>query len=91
MKSFIEFISEDVSSFSSKMNNPNFHPSVAQMQDLVKTTSSVMGSDKLGVTGLKDFDKHAGTGTYVKNGKKYKAVRLKSNDKWYLTGEYETA
>lgn len=89
MKSYNEFLAESVN-FANQMNSNKFRPTNAQMHALIGATKSVVGTDKISVLQLKDVDMHLGKASFTKDGNKYEAYRLKGNDKWYLTGDYET-
>lgn len=90
MKSFKEFmLTESQITFTSQMNKRTFSPTNAQLKQLIDATKAVTGKDKLSALSLDNVNIHSGTATFTKDKKKYSAFKLRSNESWYLSGEYE--
>lgn len=74
--------------FLNLMNQKRFSPTAAQMRELESTTKAVIGEVRCNALRLSNVDSAKGTARLVHNGVGYMAVRLASNSRWYLTGDY---
>lgn len=74
--------------FISLMNTSKFQITALQLRLLEATTRSIIGCDRVSVFALKDVNETTGLAKFVVDGIEYQAARLRSNGRWYLTGDY---
>jgi len=74
--------------FTSLMNSRRFHPTNAQMKALEDATKDIVGETRISFFVLTEVQPNIGMAVFVKDGLRYKAARLESNGRWYLTGNY---
>jgi hypothetical protein len=74
--------------FVSLMNTMRFRPTLAQLTALEESTKAVTGETRVSAFAITEVQHAAGLAVFIKDGYRYLAVRLLSNRRWYLTGEY---
>jgi hypothetical protein len=74
--------------FTSLMNSRRFHPTNTQMKALEDNTKAIIGETRISHFALTEVKHEIGMAVFVKDGVRYKAARLESNGRWYLTGDY---
>lgn len=73
------------------MNTKRFHITNDQLKQLEKATMAVVKAPKVSVLQLTNVDMNKGTAICIIGNARYNAVKLASNGRWYLTGEYTFA
>lgn len=77
--------------FLNLMNSKRFQITNAQLTQLEKATCAIVKTPKVSVLQLNNVDMAQGRAICVIGNARYNAVKLASNGRWYLTGEYTFA
>ena len=73
------------------MNSKRLQITNAQLTQLEKATAYAINAPKVQVTQLTEVDMANGRAICVVGKARYEAVKLASNGRWYLTGDYTFA
>lgn len=74
--------------FTHLMNKNTFRPTAAQMSELEAMTKAITGDVRVNALRLSDVNVAAGTAVLVVGVYQYQAFKLRSNGRWYLSGDY---